>query len=43
MHDEMIKEISKKGGRIDAIYYCPGLTSQNVIVSQAQKCLKMLT
>ena len=28
MHDEMIKEISKKGGRIDAIYYCPDLASK---------------
>jgi len=28
VHDEMIKEISKKGGRIDAIYYCPDLASE---------------
>ena len=25
IHNKMIKEIEKKGGRIDAIYYCPDL------------------
>ena len=43
LHKQMIHELKKKGGKIDAIYYCADLASKNVIVESSEpKCLKML-